>query len=63
MRRDLMEILACPVCKTHPLELTVVEENEREILRGSIRCPKCLVDYPIDDGIPNMLPQEPKARV
>ena len=53
-----MEILACPVCKQHPLELKVVKEDEREVLEGSIRCSKCKVDYPIEDGIPNMLPPE-----
>jgi uncharacterized protein YbaR (Trm112 family) len=58
MKRKLMEILACPVCKQHPLELKAVKEDEREVLEGSIRCSKCKVDYPIEDGIPNMLPPE-----
>jgi uncharacterized protein YbaR (Trm112 family) len=53
-----MDILACPVCKSHPLELTVSKEDDREVLEGTIRCPKCQVDYPIEDGIPNMLPPE-----
>ncbi|MCJ7606976.1 MAG: Trm112 family protein, partial [Thermoplasmata archaeon] len=48
----------CPVCKHHPLELTVTKEDEREVTEGSIRCVKCGVDYPIEDGIPNMLPPE-----
>ena len=58
MKRKLMEILACPVCKQHPLELKVVKEDDREVLEGSITCSKCKVDYPIEDGIPNMLPPE-----
>ncbi len=53
-----MDILACPVCKSHPLELTVKKEDEKEILEGTLRCAKCNVDYPIEDGIPNMLPPE-----
>lgn len=53
-----MDILACPVCKYHPLELKVKKEDEKEILEGEIRCPKCDVVYPIEDGIPNMLPPE-----
>jgi uncharacterized protein YbaR (Trm112 family) len=57
MKRELMEILACPVCKGK-LELTVDEENEREIVRGSLYCPKCNVKYPIEDTIPNLLPPE-----
>ena len=52
-----MDILACPVCKGE-LELTVKEENEKEIVSGSLYCKKCQVSYPIDDAIPNLLPQE-----
>ena len=32
MKRDLMEILACPVCKGS-LKLTAEEEDERRLLR------------------------------
>ncbi len=58
MKRKLMDILACPVCKSHPLELKVTKEDEREVLEGTITCPKCGNVYPIEDGIPNMLPPE-----
>ena len=58
MKRDLMEILACPICKTHPLELRVDKENGREIVMGNIRCNRCGIDFPIEDGIPNMLPPD-----
>jgi len=57
MKRDLMDILACPLCKGK-LELTVEEENEQEIISGSLYCPKCNVHYPIVDTIPNLLPPE-----
>jgi len=53
-----MEILACPICKTHPLELRVDKENGREIVTGNIRCNRCGIDFPIEDGIPNMLPPD-----
>lgn len=52
-----MEILACPVCKGK-LELTAEEENEQEIVSGSLYCPKCNVRYPIVDTIPNLLPPD-----
>ncbi len=55
MRRDLMDILACPVCKG-PLELRVEKEEEQEIVTGSLYCPKCRETYPIEDSIPNLLP-------
>ena len=50
-----MDILACPVCKGK-LELDVEEENEEEIVVGSLYCSKCEVHYPITDSIPNLLP-------
>ncbi len=52
-----MEILACPVCKGE-LELSVAEENEKEIVTGSLHCPRCDVHYPIEDTIPNLLPPD-----
>lgn len=54
-----MDILVCPVCKGK-LELSVEEENEKEIVTGSLYCPKCDVRYPISDTIPNLLPPEPR---
>ncbi|MDY6917099.1 MAG: methytransferase partner Trm112 [Chloroflexota bacterium] len=57
MKRDLMEILACPVCKG-PLKLTVEEEDDKEIIKGSLFCEKCSVTYPIEETIPNLLPPE-----
>ena len=57
MKRDLVDILACPVCKGD-LALDVAEENEMEIVSGSLRCPTCKVDYPVVDTIPNLLPPE-----
>ena len=58
MKRKLMEILACPMCKFHPLDLEVTREEGGEIIEGAIRCPKCKIDYPVRDRIPNMLPPE-----
>jgi uncharacterized protein YbaR (Trm112 family) len=57
MKRSLMDILVCPVCKG-PLELKVGEEGKGEVVKGSLRCARCNVVYPIADGIPNLLPQE-----
>ena len=52
-----MDILACPIDKYFPLELHVFEEKE-EIKEGIIICPKCLRWYPINDEIPEMLPDQ-----
>lgn len=57
MKKRLMEILACPMDKHHPLKLLVFEEKE-EIVEGLILCPKCNRYYPIIEEIPRMLPDE-----
>jgi hypothetical protein len=46
---DLLEILACPVCKT-PVE--VVKDG------AGLRCGQCKRVYPVRDDIPIMLPEE-----
>ena len=46
---DLLEILACPVCKT-PVE--VVKNG------AGLRCGQCKRVYPVRDDIPIMLPEE-----
>ena len=57
MKRELMAVLACPVCKGE-LTLTVAEENKKEIVTGSLFCAKCNHSYPIEDTIPNLLPPD-----
>jgi uncharacterized protein YbaR (Trm112 family) len=60
MRSTLVDILACPVCKSHPLDLTVEKKDDDDVVEGSLRCPQCKAEYPIVDGIPDMIP--PKDR-
>jgi len=48
---ELLEILACPVCKGK------VELREKELM-----CVKCGRRYPIVEGIPRMLPDELRER-
>ena len=57
MRKDLMEILVCPMCKGE-LTLTVDKEEGDEVVEGSLHCAKCDETYPIEDRIPNLLPPE-----
>jgi uncharacterized protein YbaR (Trm112 family) len=60
MKKDLINVLVCPVCKGK-LTLTIENENEKEIVSGSLFCSKCLVNYPIVETIPNLLPPEKKT--
>ena len=55
MKRDLMEILACPVCKGD-LTLTVAKEEGDEVVDGTLHCGNCDETYAIEDTIPNLLP-------
>ncbi len=57
MKKELMEILACPICKGH-LDLEVQEEGETEVITGSLYCAACDEHYPVKDAIPNLLPPQ-----
>ncbi|TAJ45515.1 methytransferase partner Trm112 [Methanofollis fontis] len=57
MKRSLLPILCCPVCKGD-LELRVDAEDGDEILEGTLWCGACAVAYPIRDGIPDLLPRD-----
>ncbi|MEW5768676.1 MAG: Trm112 family protein [bacterium] len=49
MDQELLEILACPVCKT---DITYDEANQKLV------CNQCGRKYPIRDGISVMLEEE-----
>ena len=55
MRRKLMDILVCPMCKGE-LSLKITVERDDEIVEGTLTCKACNEIYPIEDTIPNMLP-------
>ena len=57
MKKDLMEILACPICKGD-LVLNIEKEDEKEVISGTLYCSVCNEYYPIEEGIPNMLPPD-----
>ena len=57
MKESLMDIVCCPLDK-HELELTVEERDDGEILDGTLTCTECGETYPIEDGIPNLLPPD-----
>ena len=60
MKREIMAILACPLCKGE-LELSAQEENEKEIVSGSLHCWRCHEHYPITDTLPNLLPPDQRG--
>jgi uncharacterized protein YbaR (Trm112 family) len=70
LKPSLIDILACPIDKHYPLRLIVFEEKDetvekegktltwKEIVHGVIICDKCGRWYPIEDEIPEMLPDD-----
>jgi len=58
MNKTMMDILACPIDKYHPLELHEIKEKDNVISEGALFCPKCSRFYPIIEEIPIMLPDE-----
>ncbi|MCV0412007.1 Trm112 family protein [Nitrosarchaeum sp.] len=58
MNKTMMDILACPIDKNHPLELYEIKEENNIVSEGALFCPKCSRFYPIIEEIPIMLPDE-----
>ena len=58
MKPELLDILACPICKSYPLTLEIKKEDNDEIVEGILTCPKCKRWYPIKNEIPELLPDE-----
>ena len=57
MKKDLMQILACPVCKGD-LHLQIESEYGDDIISGSLNCSACNEAYPIEESIANLLPPD-----
>ncbi|MFC3956882.1 methytransferase partner Trm112 [Halovivax cerinus] len=56
MKESLLDILCCPLDK-HDLDLEDAS-GEDEIESGTLVCTECGERYPIEDGIPNLLPPD-----
>lgn len=52
-----MDIIRCPEDKSE-LELEVDERDDDEVMEGQLVCAECGESYPIQDGIPNLLPAD-----
>ena len=57
MKPDLMEILCCPMCRGE-LALEARKKSGEEIIEGTLTCKDCQTVFPIEDGIPNLLPPD-----
>ena len=53
MYRHILDILACPHCGSEQaLDLTVVEEDDGDVIEGTLSCPGCRAAFPVSGGIP-----------
>lgn len=59
MLRTLLPLLSCPVCTDAPLEIAREEQADAGgIELGELRCTRCSLSYPVESGIPRLLPSE-----
>jgi uncharacterized protein YbaR (Trm112 family) len=57
MNIKLMKIICCPVCKNE-LIMDIINQTAEEIIEGTLYCKNCDFSFPIEKGIPNLLPPE-----
>ena len=58
MNKKMIDILACPIDKHHPLEIFESKSIDDKIVEGALYCTVCSRFYPIIEEIPIMLPDE-----
>ena len=58
MNKSMLDILACPMDKNHPLELVEINQKEDIVVEGTLYCTECSRFFPIIEEIPIMLPDE-----
>jgi uncharacterized protein len=62
VRRRLLDVLVCPVCRGDlALSDDASRDDQAQIEDNSLRCRACLREYPIRHGVPVLLPYEKKG--
>jgi uncharacterized protein YbaR (Trm112 family) len=56
LRKELIEIVCCPDDKAGLVLASKQEDEHGDVITGTLTCKKCHFVYPIEDGIPNLLP-------
>jgi uncharacterized protein YbaR (Trm112 family) len=57
MKESLLDIICCPLDK-QDLEIEAIHHEDDEVMEGRLICTECGEEYPIEDGIPNLLPPD-----
>lgn len=55
MRKHLLDLIHCPVCKGEQFKLVSHQENAAEIREGIVTCLGCSNSFPIENGILDLL--------
>ncbi|VUT24023.1 MAG: Trm112p-like protein [Candidatus Methanolliviera sp. GoM_asphalt] len=58
MRRDIIDLFACPICKGDLVIDFISKEDGDEIIEGGLCCSKCKEHYPIENGVVILLPPD-----
>ena len=58
MNKSMLDILACPIDRHHPLEIFEVKSKDELVVEGALFCTDCSRFFPIIEEIPIMLPDE-----
>ncbi|MBI2078110.1 MAG: methytransferase partner Trm112 [Euryarchaeota archaeon] len=57
MRQDLLDLVCCPDCRGDlRLRADQTDPATQEILEGTLTCAGCGHVFPVEEGIPNLLP-------
>jgi len=56
MNRSLLPYLTCPECRRSNLDMEIYASEDDSIDQGLLTCRSCQAWYPIQHGIPNLLP-------
>ncbi len=56
VRVRLLDLIACPRCGGGPFVLETTEATGEEIREGRLTCPGCGTQFPVQGGIPRLLP-------
>jgi SAM-dependent methyltransferase len=60
MKKALLDLLICPACLPveSRLQEAVLEEGQDDIVSGSLKCPRCCRDFPIEEGVAFLCPDQ-----
>ena len=57
MRLELLPKLQCPECAGN-LSAENIQTDTDNLMEGQLRCRLCGTIYPVEQGIPNLLPRD-----